>query len=164
MKRFISKIFMLSALLVCGPAMAECEMDNAALQAMKDITVIFTRTDKSQFSITAKYADNNTTRAAGFQRVCSERVDNTAILFHFERALIPSFHMNNVVAPLDIAFIDEQGQVDSIHLMQVYSLLLRNKPLYSSTKPIVAALEARKNFYVDNKVDAGTTITWELIE
>jgi len=149
MKRFISKIFMLSALLVCGPAMAECEMDNAALQAMKDITVIFTRTDKSQFSITAKYADNNTTRAAGFQRVCSERVDNTAILFHFERALI---------------FIDEQGQVDSIHLMQVYSLLLRNKPLYSSTKPIVAALEARKNFYVDNKVDAGTTITWELIE
>lgn len=140
-----------------------CEKDNAALKAMYPSMVSFqsnSATEKNIPSITVKTADTNATRSAGFQRVCASTIAATPILFLFARPVTPSFHMNNVVAALDIAFIDEQGKIESIQSMQPYSLLLLKKPLYSPSRAIVAALETRPGFYADNGIVVGDTVTW----
>ena len=49
-------------------------------------------------------------RAAGFQHICPETIADTAILFRFERDTRAPFHMRNVHAPLDIAFIDTEQE------------------------------------------------------
>ncbi len=141
----------------------KCELDNAALQAMYRSTVSFesgSNGDETTKNIVVKTADNNATRAAGFQRVCASTIAKTPILFLFNSPVIPNFHMNNVVAAIDIAFIDEHGEIESIHAMQPYSLLLLKKPLYSPKRPIVAALEARPGFFSDNNLMAGDAIRW----
>lgn len=148
-----------------SPSFAQqCENDNSALQAMSLVKVTFTRADGSTFEVEAKHANTDRTRAAGFQGVCPERVNTTLILFEFNNDLVPQFHMNNVVAPLDIAFIDKDSKVESTQLMNTYSLLLRSKPLYSPSRPIIAALEAHKGFYLKHNIDASSLITWESIE
>lgn len=158
-------------LIVCKAAVVEdtvaqdiqCEVDNAALQAMYLSTVSFTSDDdenKVTKSVAVKTADNNATRAAGFQRVCASTIAETPILFLFDRPFVPSFHMNNVVAAIDIAFIDEHGKIESIQAMQPYSVLLLDKPLYSPERPVIAALEARPGFYSDNSLSVGDTVRW----
>ena len=141
----------------------QCENDNAALQSMGRVNVTFTRADGSSFELEAKYANDSLTRAAGFQRVCPERVESTLILFEFEDAMTPQFHMNNVVAPLDIAFIDENGRVESTQLMNIYSLLMVSTPLYSPSRPVIAALEAHKGFYQQHNIDVSSKISWEVV-
>ena len=165
MKSFIKFFVFYFLFIVCSASFAQqCENDNEALRAMQSVNVTFTRSDGSSFSLEAKYANNDRTRAAGFQSVCAERIKSTLILFEFERAIKPSFHMNNVVAPLDIAFIDQDGSVESTQVMNTYSLLLRSKPLYSPSRPVIAALEAHKNFYQKHNIDSSSRISWELIE
>lgn len=160
-----SKLIFIFAFTLSSVAIAEqCENDNAGLRAMALVKVTFSRIDGSSFSVDAKYANNDRTRAAGFQRVCAERVDSTLILFEFDNPLMPRFHMHNVVVPLDIAFIDQDSEIESIQLMNTYSLLLREKPLYGPSRPIIAALEAHKGFYQKHSLDSSSKISWELID
>jgi len=140
---------------------SNCEITNAALDAMPPIEVTLTRADGSTYALTAKLANNNHTRAEGFQRVCESTMRETPILFTFESEVIPSFHMNNVVAPIDIAFIRKNNAIDVIHAMQPYSLVSLIKPVYAPNKPIVAALETHKGFYADNNIDLSSTVTWQ---
>ena len=148
----------------CQPRLsaAECELTNKALESMPMVEVSFYRADQSSFSIKARLANDVYTRAAGFQRVCAETIAETPILFLFDRVQRPSFHMNNVVAPIDIAFIKESGEIDVIRNMKPYSVVLKSKRYYSSTKPVIAALEVRKGFYVDNKLQAQDRIEWNI--
>ncbi|WP_189400009.1 DUF192 domain-containing protein [Arenicella chitinivorans] len=118
--------------------------------------------DGSQHTLNARLADNNATRAAGFQRVCASTIADTPILFVFPRAFKPQFHMHNVVAPIDIAFIHESGAIDSIQAMQPYVLGSRNKPLYGPNKPVIAALEVRPGLFSDLRVDLGAVIQWQV--
>lgn len=138
----------------------ECETDTAALSSMGKAVVTFSRPDGSELEVDVKLADNNTTRAAGFQRVCAETIAATPILFVFPHVTRPSFHMNNVVAPIDIAFIDSEGAIDSIQAMQVYTLVSRDKPLYSPSRPVTAALEAHPEFFSKHDIDLETTVSW----
>ena len=144
----------------CAHGEIVCETDNAALQAMQPIEVTLTRADGSDYSMPAKLADNDTTRAAGFQHVCGSTIATMPILFLFERELVPSFHMNNVVAPIDIAFINKRGRVDSIQSMQPYSVVAINKPLYSPNRPVLYALEVHPGFYQKHNLSLSTTMTW----
>ena len=149
-----------SAVFAQNSSSVNCETDNAALQAMPNIEVTLSRTDGSSYSFGAKLANNLRTRAAGFQRVCASTIAATPILFEFQREQTPSFHMNNVVAPLDIAFIDKQGDIDSIQLMKVYSILQVTKPLYSSKGPVLYALEAHPGFFEKHDISLTSTMTW----
>lgn len=140
-----------------------CEGDNAALQDMYSSTVSFEQGSaetKKTINVSVKIADTNATRAAGFQRVCASTIAATPILFLFDKPAVPSFHMNNVVAPIDIAFIDKNGAIESIQVMQPYSLLLKKKPLYSPKRPVIAALEARPGFYSDKGLKVGDILRW----
>lgn len=143
---------------------ANCELDNAALQAMPLIEVTLIRKDGTQHNVLAKLADNNTTRAAGFQRVCAETIAAMPILFVFQREAMPSFHMNNVVAPIDIAFVDKQGRFESIQAMKPYSILQRKKPLYSPNRPVVYAFEVHPGFFQKHNISLGDKMTWANVQ
>lgn len=138
----------------------KCETDNADLQAMAPLMVEFVRADGSVFQLESKLADNNQTRAAGFQHVCQSTIEASPILFKFQSELIPQFHMNNVVAPLDVAFIDKNGRIESIQLMKPYSLIAIDKPLYRPSRPIVAVFEAHKGFFKKHNLDIESTVAW----
>lgn len=100
---------------------------------------------KSQrITLEVHVADNGTERAAGFQHICPEVADHTAILFLFGYSHIPSFHMTNVYMPLDIAFIDEDGTIRDIQTMNPYILGKQHQPkLWSPQTPVRAVLEVR---------------------
>lgn len=143
---------------------AACQTDNAHLQEMPIIQVSIGLPDGSRHVFDARLADNNTTRAAGFQRVCASTIAETPILFVFPRAFKPQFHMHNVVAPIDIAFIQESGAIDSIQAMKPYVLGSKNKPLYGPVKPVIAALEARPGFFSALPVHIGSIIQWQVTQ
>ena len=139
----------------------ECQLDNDALRSMPKVEVSFTRADQAPLTVQAKLADNYETRAAGFQRVCESVIAAEPILFVFQRERTPSFHMHNVVAPIEIAFIRKDGTIDVTHLMQPYSLLMLNKPTYSSNGPVLAAIEMRPGFMQDNGITPDSVMSWE---
>jgi len=155
-------LVILLAVLLSDRAYADipCELDNAALQSMKSIEVTLTRKDGSFYSMPARLADTNSTRAAGFQRICEATIEAMPILFEFEREGIPSFHMNNVVAPIDIAFIDKRGRIESIQSMKPYSLIEVKKALYRPKRPVLYALEVHKGFYRQHGLSLSSKMTW----
>ncbi|MFQ3244832.1 MAG: uncharacterized membrane protein (UPF0127 family) [Arenicella sp.] len=158
-----STIFLLALVTsACSHAQLDCQIDNPALQAMPKIEVTLTRDDGSRVIMPAKLADNNATRAAGFQRVCESTIEAMPILFVFKQPSVPSFHMNNVVAPIDIAFIDNDGDLESIQSMNPYSMLQVKKPLYSPKRPVLYALEVHKGFYQKHNISVDSKMKWTL--
>jgi len=143
-----------------GKKRASCEVDNAALQSMPVIQVTLSREDGSEYTVPAKLADNNANRAAGFQRVCASTIAAMPILFVFQQEQVPNFHMNNVVAPIDIAFIDKKGRIESIQSMKTYSMLQRKKPLYSPKRPVLYAFEAHPGFFDEHEISHTSKMTW----
>ena len=102
-----------------------------------------------------RLANTNERLAQGFQFTCIETINSTNILFDFSRLVIPSFHMNNVVSPLDIAFIDDSGQIVNIYLMKTYRLLDLKKPTYRPSKPVLYAFEAKAGFFTKHGIKVG---------
>jgi uncharacterized membrane protein (UPF0127 family) len=142
------------------PSNTVCQTDNAALSQMPAATVRFSREDGTDLDLIVKLAATPMTRAAGFQRVCASVVEKTPILFVFEREQKPSFHMRNVVTPLDIAFIAKSKRVDSIRKMKPYVLGSTRRPLYSSDHKVMTALEVTPGFFEANNIDLTVTVDW----
>lgn len=141
-----------------------CELDNLSLQAMPLVEATFSNSDGSVFKTTVRLADNNRTRAAGFQRVCASTIAAMPILFVFASEVQPSFHMRNVVAPIDIAFIDKRGRLESIQAMKPYSLISINKPLYSPDRPVVAAFEAHPGYFEKHSISFQSRFSWSKLK
>jgi len=154
---------LLPLLFISSVSARDCEDNNVQLRAMTESIVTFSKADGETIEFLVKTADNNVTRAAGFQRVCESTIEAQPILFLFNRKQSPSFHMNNVVAPIDIAFIDEDGKIDSIQSMAPYSLVLKHRPRYSPHQPVIAALETHKGFYTKHQIDLTTTVSWKRV-
>jgi uncharacterized membrane protein (UPF0127 family) len=85
--------------------------------------------------VNAKVADSSRERQAGMQWLCPAQVAAYPILFLFGRAEAASFHMNNVFAPLDIAFVAADGRIVGIERMELGGGA-------DSQQLVVAALEA----------------------
>ncbi len=155
-------LLLLTTFLAPTVSAQSCQLDNVYLQAMPQskITVLNSNNETTHFNV--KTAFNNQTRAAGFQRVCAETIADKPILFIFDEPAIPQFHMRNVVAPIDIAFIDAQGRVESIQAMLTYVVGSIIQPLYSPKREVVAALEVEPGFYQKNNIEVGSVISWEL--
>lgn len=106
--------------------------------------------------LTVHVADDRSERAAGFQTLCPEVAQRTSILFWFRRSHVPSFHMNNVHMPLDIAFIDEAGIIRDIQTMLPYIIGKQNQQrLWSPPVPVKAALEVKAGLFDELGVTAG---------
>ncbi|MFT7525782.1 MAG: uncharacterized membrane protein (UPF0127 family) [Arenicella sp.] len=149
-----------------GLANAEfaCETSNLALESMPDGIVTIDYADGKTKEFSVRLANSSSTRAAGFQRVCKSTIAAKPILFVFAQALRPSFHMNNVVAGIDIAFINSAGRLDSIHNMSPYVLGSNHTPRYQSEGFIQSALEAYPGFFAEHSVDDSVMISWRPAE
>ncbi len=152
-------VFLALTLTASTRAENACEMDNRALQAMRDGIVTIASPSGRQVQLKVKIADNNYTRGQGFQRVCAEQIAAMPILFLFGMEVLPSFHMHNVIAPIDIAFIDAHGSIDSMYKMRPYGPT-DGAPRYTPKAPIVAALEVSPAFFEQNAIGPDSIITW----
>jgi len=75
------------------------------------------------------------------------------MLFIFEEVGQHSFHMKNTRIPLDIAFVREDGIVESIKKLTPFS----NLPVYSDGQ-VLFAIEANRGWFAENNVEVGDEI------
>ena len=98
-------------------------------------------------------ADDDTERAAGYQYICANIIEASTILFVYPQPVSARFHMENVEAPLDIGFFDDQGKLFSVMLMQPRDD--GDSGLYGPSQPFRYALEASQGFFVEQNLSAG---------
>ena len=79
--------------------------------------------------------------------------ENKGMLFIFEGVGQHSFHMKNTRIPLDIAFVKEDGTIESIKELTPYSSL----PVYSDGE-VLFAIEANRGWFTENNVEVGDEI------
>ena len=75
------------------------------------------------------------------------------MLFIFEEVGQHSFHMKNTRIPLDIAFVKEDGTIESIKELKPYSSV----PVYSDGK-VLFAIEANRGWFAEHNVEVGDEI------
>jgi uncharacterized membrane protein (UPF0127 family) len=100
-------------------------------------------------TFTARLADTPERQAAGFQCASPGEIQRTLILFDFGREIHTHFHMQNVAAPLDIAFIKADGRIFSIQTMRP------GPELHGPLGPFRWALEAPAGFFVKHGIAQG---------
>jgi len=129
-------------------AAQHCVKTTAGLERMEVRNARLEGPDLQRVELRVHVADTGSERAAGFQHICPEVANKTSILFLFQQSYIPSFHMNNVHMPLDIAFIDENGVIRDIQTMHPYVLgKLTQTRLWRPGVAVEAALEVRAGLF-----------------
>ena len=81
------------------------------------------------------------------------------MLFIFESNDYWTFHMKNTFIPLDIAFIKEDGTIDSIKELEPMSSI----PVYPESE-IRYAVEVNRGWFAENDVNVGDTLLEDLQE
>ena len=139
---------------------AECVAATPELEQMDEAVLQIPGADRTAVPVTVKVADDARERAAGFQHICPETVEDTAILFKFDTDTQNPFHMRNCHAPLDIAFIDASGIVVDVLRMEPYveSVLFVRQPLYQSGAPFRYALETAAGRMAELGIRVGTRL------
>lgn len=106
-------------------------------------------------TIDVRIAATDSHRAAGMQHLCKETIADNPILFLFDGPLRPSFHMNNVLAPLDIVFIDAGNRVVDVARMEP-----NQSALTRPAQPVVAALELAAGQSAAYRLEHGVRVEW----
>ena len=75
---------------------------------------------------------------------------NSGMLFIFEDVAQQSFHMTETKIPLDIAFIKEDGIIESIKQLEPY-----DKNPVASDGEVICALEVNRGWFTENNVEVG---------
>jgi uncharacterized membrane protein (UPF0127 family) len=144
-----------SLVLVVSNAVADCQPETPELKSMETEELVLNGPENRSMTMAVRVADDYRERGAGFQHICPATIDSTAIYFVFERPRRPSFHMQNVKAPLDIAFIDDGGTIVDIQRMEPYVLGSKQQPLYGPPGLVTAALETRAGFFKEQRITEG---------
>lgn len=155
-ERIKTGLALLTALTVAAGAHAECSASTSALDSMETTELTLSGPDNRSITLQARVADDNRERAGGFQYICPDAIAGTAIYFEFDHPRRPSFHMHNVEAPLDIAFVDAGGLIIDIQTMEPYVLGATRYKYYSPPGPVTAALETRAGYFSERRITAGT--------
>lgn len=114
------------------------------------VRLITLESDGRRITFEAKLADTSERHAAGFQCATPEEIRWTLILFDFGEEIFTQFHMQNVPAPLDIAFIKADGRIFSILRMEPIATAL-----YGPLGAFRYALEAPAGLLASHAVKAG---------
>ena len=85
--------------------------------------------------------------------------EDSGMLFIFDSVEQQSFHMKDTQIPLDIAFIKEDGTIDSIKELKPHNLI----PVYSDGE-IQYALEVNKGWFEENNVNVGDKILEHVVD
>lgn len=102
--------------------------------------------------ITARMGANESDRSLGFQYATRQQIHHELIYFSYRRAQIPRFHMENVAAPLLIAWIGPDHRVIGIDRMAPGTCC------YEPPTEIIAALEFAPGHPLANRIRPGTQI------
>ena len=78
---------------------------------------------------------------------------NSGMLFIFDETCKQSFHMTETKIPLDIAFITEEGIVESIKQLEPY-----DETPVASDGEVLCALEVNRGWFSENNVEVGDEI------
>jgi len=127
---------------------AECPRWREAFASMPTKMVTLQSGAKT-LALRVKSADTSERQAGGFQCATAEEIQRNLILFDFGQEIMTQFHMNNVPAPLDIAFVKADGRIFSI---------LRMEPsanLYGPMGAFRYAIEARAGFFESQGIRQG---------
>ena len=83
---------------------------------------------------------------------------NSGMLFVFDRIAQQSFHMTETTIPLDIAFIKENGIIESIKPLEPKD----SNPVYSEGA-IELAIEVNRGWFAENNIEVGDELVVEYI-
>ena len=81
---------------------------------------------------------------------------NSGMLFIFDEVAEQSFHMTETRIPLDIAFIREDGTIESIKELEPFD----ENPVFSEGE-VLCALEVNRGWFEENNVEVGDQIDIE---
>ncbi len=131
---------------------SQCRVSTPHWNQMHLASVVLTHESGETTHIRARIADEAGERSAGFQHICPQIIEISAILFVYKQAQIRLFHMNNVHDALDIGFFDHEGKLFKVTRMEPSST---GRNLYSSERKSQYALETRAGFFDENGLKAG---------
>ena len=81
---------------------------------------------------------------------------NSGMLFIFDEVAEQSFHMRETKIPLDIAFITEEGIIESIKKLEPF-----DESSVASNGNVLCALEVNRGWFAENNVEVGDEIDIE---
>ena len=153
MRRLALLSALLLALAVCradaAADSAECRRWRDAFSSMPFRMVTIQR-GQHTVAFRVKVAQSSDQQAGGFQCATREEIDRHVILFDFGQEIITQFHMQNVPAALDIAFVKADGRIFSILKMPPSPTVL-----YGPMGTFRYAIEARAGFFESHGIRPG---------
>ena len=96
--------------------------------------------------------------------------EDAGMLFLLTQKRVAKFWMRETLIPLDILFLDEEGRITAIHTMRVEpprregqseEAYLAGLPLYSSRRPVVAAIELNAGVVQCLGLKVGDKLSWK---
>jgi uncharacterized membrane protein (UPF0127 family) len=142
----VSLILLLTAAQTQDP---ECPRWREAFASMP-LKMVTVQAGAKTLALRVKAADTPDRQAGGFQCATPEEIQRNLILFDFGQEILTQFHMRNVPAALDIAFIKADGSIFAILKMEPSP-----SNLYGPMGPFRYALEARAGFYASQGIRQG---------
>jgi uncharacterized membrane protein (UPF0127 family) len=127
----------------------ECPRWREAFKGMP-VRMVSVQAGARSIALRVKAADTGERQAGGFQCATPEEIKRHLILFDFGREIMTQFHMQNVPAPLDIAFVKDDGRIFAI---------LRMDPspteMYGPLGSFRYAIEAPAGFFASQGIRQG---------
>ena len=127
----------------------ECPRWREAFASMP-MRMVSVQAGSRTLALRVKLADDGERQAGGFQCATREEIKRHLILFDFGKEIVTQFHMQNVAAPLDIAFIKDDGRIFAILKMDPSPT-----ELYGPLGPFRYALEAHASFFASQGIRQG---------
>lgn len=128
---------------------AQCRRWRDAFASMP-VRMVTLDSGQKTIALRVKLADTPDRQAGGFQCATAQEIQRNLILFDFGQEIFTQFHMQNVPAALDIAFVKEDGRIFSIVRMDPSPTAL-----YGPLGPFRYALEARAGFFESQGIRQG---------
>jgi uncharacterized membrane protein (UPF0127 family) len=114
------------------------------------IRMVSVQAGSRSIALRVKTADTVERQAGGFQCATPEEIKRHLILFDFGKEIVTQFHMQNVPAALDIAFVKEDGRIFAILKMDPSPT-----ELYGPLGPFRYAVEAHAGFFASQGIRQG---------
>lgn len=127
----------------------ECARWRSAFAGMP-LRMVSIQAGSRALALRVKAADTGERQAGGFQCATPDEIKRYLILFDFGKETVTQFHMQNVPAALDIAFIKNDGRIFAILKMDPSPT-----ELYGPFGEFRYALEAHAGFFASQGIRQG---------
>ena len=127
----------------------ECPRWREAFAGMP-LRMVSIQAGSRNLALRVKLADSGERQAGGFQCATHDEIKRHLILFDFGKEIFTQFHMQNVPAALDIAFVKDDGRIFAILKMDPSPT-----ELYGPLGEFRYALEAHAGFFASQGIRQG---------